>query len=148
MKSKTLSTGVIVLAIVTGSVSAGTCPGEGPCCEKNGTPGCEDSACCIAVCEINPSCCVNPWVGACVNIADFITTIPGVAFSNGDDEEFGFKGALGADANIEIEIEDGAFKVEVQGLDANGFDFDNPVPFSFRIGNDIGETEILFERED
>lgn len=73
MKSKTLSTGVIVLAIVTGSVSAGTCPGEGPCCEKNGTPGCEDSACCIAVCEINPSCCVNPWVGACVNIADFIT---------------------------------------------------------------------------
>ncbi|UCE58497.1 MAG: EF-hand domain-containing protein [Phycisphaerales bacterium] len=34
------------------------CPGEGgPCCEVDGTPGCDDPDCCMTVCLDDPFCC-------------------------------------------------------------------------------------------
>ncbi len=48
----------------------GVCgPGAGPCDQPNGTPGCEDSACCELVCGILPLCCVIGWDASCVATA-------------------------------------------------------------------------------
>lgn len=37
----------------------------GDCCEGNGTPGCNDSDCCEAVCEFDPFCCDVLWDDIC-----------------------------------------------------------------------------------
>ncbi|MHC4430064.1 MAG: trypsin-like serine peptidase, partial [Planctomycetota bacterium] len=34
------------------------CPGTGDCCQANGTPGCDDQACCELVCACDPSAAV------------------------------------------------------------------------------------------
>jgi hypothetical protein len=41
------------------------CPGTGDCCQANGTPGCEDVACCELVCACDPFCCDTEWDEAC-----------------------------------------------------------------------------------
>ena len=48
----------------------GCAPGSGPCGEPNGTPGCEDPACCAAVCEIDPLCCLEgfEWTQQCADL--------------------------------------------------------------------------------
>jgi len=43
--------------------------GTGACCEANGTPGCDHSLCCSAVCQINPFCCLYPWDSYCATLA-------------------------------------------------------------------------------
>jgi hypothetical protein len=46
------------------------CPGQGgDCCVANGTPGCDDVACCEAVCAIDPFCCDTAWDGICAGEA-------------------------------------------------------------------------------
>jgi len=40
---------------------AGSCPGA----EGNGGPGCDDEACCNAVCAVDPLCCINEWDPVC-----------------------------------------------------------------------------------
>ncbi|MHC4909218.1 MAG: hypothetical protein ACYTF9_05810, partial [Planctomycetota bacterium] len=47
------------------------CPGDGDCCDPagNGTPGCIDEACCVAVCAADPFCCDNVWDGICAGQA-------------------------------------------------------------------------------
>ncbi|MCA9289541.1 MAG: hypothetical protein KDA25_00335, partial [Phycisphaerales bacterium] len=45
------------------------CPGEGPCREANGSPGCEDAACCLEVCAVDPFCCEVEWDEACASAA-------------------------------------------------------------------------------
>ena len=48
----------------------GACgPGAGLCGEPNGTPGCEDPACCAAVCDLDPICCIIEWDQSCADIA-------------------------------------------------------------------------------
>ncbi len=39
--------------------------GAGDCCSANGTPGCNDEACCQAVCECDPFCCDDEWDEMC-----------------------------------------------------------------------------------
>jgi hypothetical protein len=46
-----------------------SCPGEGDCCEANGTPGCDDVECCEAVCASDPFCCEVEWDGLCADEA-------------------------------------------------------------------------------
>lgn len=41
----------------------------GECCASNGSPGCDDAACAMAVCEIDPYCCSNSWDGFCMGYA-------------------------------------------------------------------------------
>ena len=56
----------------------GTC-GEaaaGDCCSPNGTPGCDDSVCCRAVCEFDPVCCASGWDAVCVGEAELICGCP------------------------------------------------------------------------
>ncbi len=46
------------------------CPGEGDCCIEHRNRGCEDSECCLSVCQMDPYCCLgNSWDGACVSMA-------------------------------------------------------------------------------
>ena len=45
------------------------CPGDGPCLEPNGTPGCEIAECCRLVCAIDPFCCMFDWDVTCAQEA-------------------------------------------------------------------------------
>ncbi|MHC5029074.1 MAG: hypothetical protein ACYTGR_20175, partial [Planctomycetota bacterium] len=45
------------------------CPGEGNCCEPNGTPGCDDAECCELICSLDPFCCDTEWDGLCAKAA-------------------------------------------------------------------------------
>jgi hypothetical protein len=45
------------------------CPGFGDCCADNGTPGCEDPACCLEVCATDPFCCDVVWDAQCASLA-------------------------------------------------------------------------------
>ena len=48
----------------------GACgPGAGDCVTENGTPGCDDDACCQIVCTEDPVCCVTEWDVLCVQEA-------------------------------------------------------------------------------
>jgi hypothetical protein len=51
----------------------GECPCDGgsggDCCENNGTPGCDNPACCEAVCAVDPYCCDNAWDSICADQA-------------------------------------------------------------------------------
>jgi hypothetical protein len=45
-----------------------TCPGDGDCCDPagNGTPGCDDEACCDLICDtMDPFCCDSYWDVLC-----------------------------------------------------------------------------------
>ena len=46
-------------------LAAGVCPGKGNCFQPNGTPGCDESTCCEAVCAVNPFCCEIEWDAQC-----------------------------------------------------------------------------------
>lgn len=48
------------------------CPAAGGCCELRGGPGCDREACCAAVCDIEPECCVVGWSSACTELVDKI----------------------------------------------------------------------------
>ncbi len=39
--------------------------GAGDCCSANGTPGCDEAACCASVCEADPLCCTSQWDVIC-----------------------------------------------------------------------------------
>ncbi len=45
------------------------CPGDGECCEPNGTPGCDDANCCSSVCAADPFCCDTEWDEVCASQA-------------------------------------------------------------------------------
>lgn len=51
-------------------------PDAGACNEANGTPGCDDEACCAAVCDIEPVCCEDAWDEICVEIAQAACNLP------------------------------------------------------------------------
>ena len=48
---------------------AQVCPGKEDCLSPHETPGCNDLACCVAVCLADPFCCKN-WDTNCVDTAD------------------------------------------------------------------------------
>ncbi|MCA9284170.1 MAG: hypothetical protein KDA22_03075 [Phycisphaerales bacterium] len=65
------------------------CPGvcgsgsSGDCFVPNGTPGCNDAACCDAVCNQDPFCCEKNWDSTCSIIAGFVCE-SGEMFECGD----------------------------------------------------------------
>ena len=60
-------------------------PGNGDCFEPNDTPGCDDVACCEAVCEEDPLCCEEAWDAFCARRAkDLCSCTPGDAPANDD----------------------------------------------------------------
>lgn len=55
-----------------GSLCAAACSGSAnDCCfaSPDGTPGCSDEACCLAVCAADPFCCNTQWDGVCAGEA-------------------------------------------------------------------------------
>jgi hypothetical protein len=44
-------------------------PDAGSCFEIHATPGCQDIACCLQVCPVDPSCCDLAWDAACRYLA-------------------------------------------------------------------------------
>lgn len=51
-------------------VLAGACsPEAGDCCSNNGSPGCDDVACCQSVCANDPFCCSVNWDSGCAEQA-------------------------------------------------------------------------------
>jgi hypothetical protein len=70
--------GVGILAGATSGGGGGgcefeTCGSGGPCDTPGATPGCADSLCCCAVCEIDDFCCNFEWDVTCVELA---STLP------------------------------------------------------------------------
>ncbi len=55
----------VAILLGGGGGTSSPCPGTGDCCAANGTPGCGDSACCEAVCAIDPFCCEGEWDVLC-----------------------------------------------------------------------------------
>ena len=53
----------------------------GDCFMGNGTPSCNNELCCLAVCAIDPACCLVEWTEACAGIAD----VTGDCLSPNDD---------------------------------------------------------------
>ncbi|MGP1347714.1 MAG: hypothetical protein ACTS3F_13740 [Phycisphaerales bacterium] len=52
---------------------------SGSCCESNGTPFCNDAACCETVCASDPFCCNNTWDSLCAEgAAELCGTLCGV----------------------------------------------------------------------
>ncbi|MHC4428122.1 MAG: hypothetical protein ACYS0D_05900 [Planctomycetota bacterium] len=64
------------------SLAAGTphpaCPGSGDCSADNGTPGCNDEACCNTVCLYLPECCDMTWDATCAAAAGLVCLPPPV----------------------------------------------------------------------
>ncbi len=54
------------LAVCTGLYE---CPAEGDCYKSRPEPGCDDPACCNAVCEMEPTCCSLAWDNSCTQLA-------------------------------------------------------------------------------
>jgi len=48
------------------------CPGVGNCLVPNPEPGCEDEACCFAVCLTDAVCCDEEWDSTCVFVANAV----------------------------------------------------------------------------
>ncbi|MEM7228908.1 MAG: hypothetical protein AAF432_08845 [Planctomycetota bacterium] len=44
-------------------------PGNGDCFAPNGTPGCDDTACCELICGLDAFCCETEWDQLCVDAA-------------------------------------------------------------------------------
>lgn len=63
--------GCVFLAGFSCSTGGGECgdPQSGDCFQANGTPACDDTACCDAVCDVDPRCCEVVWDAICVAVA-------------------------------------------------------------------------------
>lgn len=62
----------------------GLCPGgmySGDCCADNGTPGCDDPGCTMAICGVDPFCCDVQWDGFCALAAQMEPACMGVGGS-------------------------------------------------------------------
>jgi len=49
--------------------------GTGDCCTANGSPYCDDEACCDLVCANDPFCCNSEWDGLCATDAQAICAV-------------------------------------------------------------------------
>jgi hypothetical protein len=58
---------VVPARVLGGDPACGA--GAGDCFVANGTPGCDDVACCNTVCGLDPFCCANNWDQFCANRA-------------------------------------------------------------------------------
>ena len=60
---------VLLVLPMANAVQAQVCPSpQGDCLDAHGKPGCDDEACCLTVCGIDPFCCKS-WDGSCADEA-------------------------------------------------------------------------------
>ena len=60
-------------------------PGAGACDAPNGTPGCDDVACCEAICAADSFCCDTEWDQICADAAAVDPTCTGASGDGGTD---------------------------------------------------------------
>lgn len=100
----------------------GSLPAPSPCtsathgCFVPGGPGCNELACCVAVCAVDPSCCSDAWDVSCVGLAGEICG-GGPALPNDEcqgaieldegAEEFSTLGATTSDIPLEPQCDEG-----------------------------------------
>ena len=62
---------VAVLAALTlAPVLTAQCPTGQSCLTVHAQPGCDSANCCLAVCNLDPTCCINDWDSNCVLFAN------------------------------------------------------------------------------
>jgi len=85
----------------------------------------------------------------------FSKTIPAGSFvrfrevvsgEEGAAKGFRYKDRIGGVTWMKI-YRDGKFRIRAMGLQLSGLDRHAPIPFILRIGDDLGETEVRFERK-
>ena len=90
-----------------------------------------------------------------VTFGGFSETIPAGSFvrfrevvsgEDGAAKGFRYKGRIGGVTWMKIH-RDGKFRIRAMGLQLSGLDRHAPIPFILRIGDDLGETEVRFERK-
>ena len=90
-----------------------------------------------------------------VTFGGFSETIPAGSFvrfreviagEDGAAKGFRYKGKIGGVTRVKIH-RNGTFRVRAMGLQLSGLDRHAPIPFILRIGDDLGETEVRFERK-
>ena len=65
-------------------------PKAGDCCAANGTPSCDNLACCIEICLADPFCCIFEWDGNCADMAyDLCGNLCGESGGGSGNEVFG-----------------------------------------------------------
>ncbi len=78
-------------------------PSSGDCCIANGTPGCDDLACCTVVCAADAFCCDVEWDAICADAAAGLCAACGAApCPAGDctgDEDYNEDEPCGSDTN-------------------------------------------------
>jgi len=68
---------VVILVLVSSRAAAGQCPGFGDCCVANGSPSCNNVACCVEVCTTDPFCCSVQWDLNCATLAGSLCAVCG-----------------------------------------------------------------------
>lgn len=86
--------------ILSGDLSENDAPNESSCCRLHLEPGCDESACAAAVCDIFPECCQNFWYFTCATVAADLCT--GVCGGN-EENSYHVVTALGTDAETAID---------------------------------------------
>ncbi len=87
-------------------------PDAGPCAVANGSPGCDDVECCVAVCTIDSFCCDVEWDPVCANTALEICdlgclTCPPGALDEGEPCGDDANGGCNATPNAYVDAADG-----------------------------------------
>jgi len=90
-----------------------------------------------------------------VAFGGFTQVIPAGSFKRRGDEDddearFEFKGRSGGIRRMEVEVEEDGeidFRLKAKGLELAGIPSPGLVPFSLRIGNDLGLTRIRFDEQ-
>ena len=62
----------------TAAELCGNCgdPGAGSCFASNGSPGCNDGACCATICAVDSFCCDVSWDSICADEALQLCSVP------------------------------------------------------------------------
>jgi hypothetical protein len=113
------------------STGGGDCgsPQAGDCLQANGTPACDDAACCEAVCSIDPRCCEIVWDSICAAVAQ--TTCVG-----------GCEVEAPANAYLETETCDQPSNDPCHGQTAEPLGESRSIAGSFRETHDVDVFEI------
>ncbi len=61
---------IVAALVFSPGAARAACPGEGDCCQPNGSPGCEDKECCEFICNVDRFCCLFEWDDLCVQQAN------------------------------------------------------------------------------
>jgi hypothetical protein len=120
------------------------CPGDGSCFFANGSPGCDDVACCNTVCAADPFCCDVEWDQLC---ADQANDLCGNAACPGAGSCFESNGTVGCDnascCNLVCAIDPFCCETSWDGICADEADLFCTCPCDFDNDFDVDVDDLL-----